>query len=111
MRFRQDRTLLQILDRLTRIEAKLPDKDDGLRPSASTALPAPQTSGLQDLSAAPQSRSVAPLRRASTSNMNERLPSASFSSDIATDEQDKDSEGPGELSIPMEHTTAAHKLL
>ncbi|KAI9865722.1 MAG: hypothetical protein M1813_002180 [Trichoglossum hirsutum] len=96
---KQDRTLLQILDRLTRIEAKLPDKDDGLRPSASTALPAPQTSGLQDLSAAPQSRSVAPLRRASTSNMNERLLSASFSSNIATDEQDKDSEGPSEFKI------------
>jgi hypothetical protein len=42
--------------------------------------------------------------------MSERIQSASFSSDIA-DEPDKDSEGPGELSIPMEHTTAAHKLL
>ncbi|KAH0563167.1 hypothetical protein GP486_002264 [Trichoglossum hirsutum] len=112
---KQDRTLLQILDRLTRIEAKLPDKDDGSRPPASVPPLTPQAQSLQDLSgaaaAAHPARPVAPLRRASTSNMNERLPSTSFSSDIAADEQDKDSEGPGELSIPMEHTTAAHKLL
>jgi hypothetical protein len=106
--FRQDRTLLQILDRLTRIEAKLDNKDDGPHVPAGIAPPTSLPQGLQDISPL---RPMEPLRRASTSNMHERLPSASFSSDIATDEQDKDSEGPGELSIPMEHTTAAHKLL
>ncbi|KAI9787488.1 MAG: hypothetical protein M1839_000017 [Geoglossum umbratile] len=108
---KQDRTLLQILDRLARIETKLDNKEDGPRTSASAAPPTSLPQGLQDLNAAPPPRPVAPLRRASASNMHERLQSASFSSDIATDEQDKDSEGPGELSIPMEHTTAAHKLL
>ncbi|KAI9758858.1 MAG: hypothetical protein M1840_003741 [Geoglossum simile] len=85
---------MPILDRLSRIEAKLDNIDDGPRAPAGPAL-----------------RPIEPLRRQSTSNMHERLASASFSSDIATDEQDKDSEGLGELSIPMEHTTAAHKLL
>src|SRR5207248_3099099 len=39
---RQDRTLLQILDRLTRIEARLPpERDEGSRPPSGNAPPTP----------------------------------------------------------------------